>query len=498
MYSDDAASYIDYDAFLDPSCATGFANTLVLATNDPSDSRIDLATPLSRVLFDVQEVDSHIDTLTRKHAVELLEYTLARQAASTHILAEVETQLAGLTEGYSRLETDVIRRYDAAAQARLVADRQWRALKLARAVARVLMLARQLEAQVAELQTAAAAATAAATGGVRAMVRASNTLLALQQLLSASAPGQEGEGLNAVHVVKTVVNELVLPWEQRITARSQQIVREFSMSSVSPSAAQQSQTSAAAVTPTAFTQAEDMKQRTASALMTLYLLSPTQGVERVADFEPKLLLSALKSYLQAALTNSLAALTRSFAALPNLDRALLDVSARCQNIVALEALLQSTRPPPHPLLSATETRPAEKVKVVHYKDIFTSTKDSGLDDNEARNLNFLKPLLNSLDTSSLPSYFWRTLASSLSLRVQDIINRGGVSARALRQNRDRLREAIRQCVDRGSRLPAGSLSRNSQGKVVGNKPADQEETAAGGWEREAAVMISAIVGPISK
>ena len=58
-------SYIDYELFLDPSfSAPAFANTLVLTTNNSTDSPLDLSTPLSRVLFDIQEVDSHIHTLT--------------------------------------------------------------------------------------------------------------------------------------------------------------------------------------------------------------------------------------------------------------------------------------------------------------------------------------------------------------------------------------------------------------------------------------------------
>ena len=53
-------SYIDYEAFLDPDfSASSFANTLVLATNNPSDTPLDLSTPLSRVLFDVQERYAH-------------------------------------------------------------------------------------------------------------------------------------------------------------------------------------------------------------------------------------------------------------------------------------------------------------------------------------------------------------------------------------------------------------------------------------------------------
>jgi hypothetical protein len=49
MSKQDEPSYIDYEAFLDPDfSATSFANTLVLATNNSSDTPLDLSTPLSR------------------------------------------------------------------------------------------------------------------------------------------------------------------------------------------------------------------------------------------------------------------------------------------------------------------------------------------------------------------------------------------------------------------------------------------------------------------
>src|ERR1700749_4403214 len=92
-------SYIDYEAFLDPSfSATSFANSLVLATNNPSDTPLDLSTPLSRVLFDVQEIDTHIDSLTTKSALPLLSYTKERSDAGEKILSEVETQVKSLSE----------------------------------------------------------------------------------------------------------------------------------------------------------------------------------------------------------------------------------------------------------------------------------------------------------------------------------------------------------------------------------------------------------------
>lgn len=462
MATTEEASYIDYETFLDPDfSAVSFANTLVLATNDPTDAPLDLSTPLSRVLFDVQEIDTHIDTLTTQSALPLLTHTETRAAASTHILTEVEAQVASLTEGYKRLERDVIERYEAAEQVRLAAERLCATVRLGRSVTRCLQLGRQLEAQMSEFS----AENSGKKEAYRSLVPAVHTLLQIRGALGASGPGQEGEGLGRVKVVTTLRNELLEPAERTLLGRAQQIVREFSMSSLLASTAggaQQQQGGSAQLGT--FAQNEDTKARTTSALQVLFLLSPVKPRQTVDAFVPQLFVSALQAYLQTALQSSLASLARALATLPTLDRTLLEISARCQNIVALEALLASSKTPVHPLLADTTTST-------------TSPRED-----------FLTPLLTALDTSSLPSFFWRTLASNLSTRVQEILNRGGVSARTLKSNRDRVGQAVRECVARGSELPAATLV--SRGGAVAKK--------VGNWEREAAVMVGAIVGPLGR
>jgi hypothetical protein len=437
--SEEEPSYIDYETFLDPSfSATAFANSLVLATNNASDTPLDLSTPLSRVLFDVQEIDTHIDSLTTKSALPLLDYTKTRADASGRVLEEVESQVKNLTLGYKTLEKEVIERYDAAEQVRIAAERLCETVRLGRAVGRCLMLGRQLEAQMTEFL-----GMGVKRGDHRAMVRSANTVVTIQQLLFAANPGEEGHGLGRVNAITTLRNEVITPSERRLLSSSQDMVTKFSMSSLLPSAAQ---TQASAT----FAQGEDMKARATSALLTLYLLSPTTGKTTTETFEATLLITALQDYLKTALKSSLASLTRSLATLPTLDRTLLEISSRCQNILALESLLANTKPPAHPLLAPSPS----------------STSS-----------NFLQPLLQSLDTSSLPSYFWRTLASDLSPRVQQVMNNGGVSARTLRSNKERVREALKVCVERGSRLPGAGGGRE-KGK---------------GWEREAEFLVGAVM-----
>lgn len=61
----------------------------------------------------------------------------------------------------------------------------------------------------------------------------------------------------------------------------------------------------------------------------------------------------------------------------------------------------------------------------------------------------------------------------------EIMNKGGVSARTLRSNRNGVREAIRECVVRGCQGPKGQ---------------DGKEN----WDREVAVMVGSVVGTLGR
>lgn len=434
--SESEVSYIDFETFLEPNFSpSSFANSLVLATNNPSDIPLDLSTPLSRVLFDIQEIDRNIYSLAIKSAIPLLAHTKNQADASQKIVTEVEAQVTSLTNGYLRLEKEVIQRYEAAEEVRLAAERLWQTVKIGRAVGRYLLLGRQLEAQIAELGSG----SATRKEDHKALVRASNTLLSIRALLSASGTDEEGEHLGRINLIRTLQGSLLVPSETTLRTRSQQIIREFSMSSLSASSA----------TTSTYAQSEETKLRTTSALLSLCLLSP------------QLLLSALQAYLRTCLTSSLASIARALATLSTLDRTLLEVSARCQNIIALESLLESVKPPQRPSTEPLST-------------------DSRTGDGKDEPPNLLEPLLAALDTSSLPSYFWRSLAEGLASRVAELISRGGASARALKAQREKVRDGIRECVLRGSQGPSSIKGRE------------------GAWEREAAVMVGSILGALGR
>lgn len=427
----DEPSYIDYEVFAAPDFSpAAFANTLVVSTNNPNDTPLDLSTPLSRVLFDAQEVDSHIDLLTTRSAVPLLEYTRKQNQASKRIVSELDTQIKSLNDSYKQLEKEVTDKHAEADEVRQVALRLWETLRLGRSVGRCLQLGRTLEVQHSEI------------GGLGtkedhgALVRCSYTILSLREVMDAKNPGEEGHGLSKVDAIKTLQDNVISPIERSVRETAERLVREFSIPN-----------------NMTFAQGEEAKARLESALTTLYLLSPTYGV-KPDRWTPRSLLTALDTYIRSSLQTSITTLSRSLGQLPSLERALAEVTSKCQNIIALEIVLHTTKPPAHPLLTASPTH---------------------------KQPNMIQPLLTYLETGSLASYFWRTMAGSLATRVQDIVNRGGVVARTLRSNKTNVGDAIRHAVVKGSQ-PPGALATGR----------NKEKAAEVNWDREIAVMVGSV------
>ena len=476
-------SYIDYEAFLDPDfSATSFANVLVASTNNANDTPLDLATPLSRVLFDLQEIDTHIHTLTTKSALPLLTYTQNQTKSSDRILHEVVEEVNALSDRYQRLEQEVLRKWEHAEETRIASENSLATLRLTRAVARCIALGRQLEGQVAEV-------TGRTSGKEdhRAMIRAANSLLMLRQLFSATKEGEEGYGLDKVKVIRILRNDVIFPAENTVKARAQQVINNFKLSSLAAESAVESSTKSPPSSASTFTQTEEIKARLSSAMASLYLLSPTPRLFLpVRQFQPELLLSTLQGYIRNSITSALSVLVRGLGQLPQLDRALTEVSARCQDMAALEALLAVFKPPIHPLLvqhndsinekSASEASPLQTI---------TDPDDKSGGGSKT----ILDLLLQALEASSLPSYFWRSLSSSLPTRVQEILHRGGAPSRALKANRDRIRSELRECVLRGSQLPTSV----SKSRLPGGSP-----VLVGNWEREAAVMVGSVINTLGR
>lgn len=82
----------------------------------------------------------------------------------------------------------------------------------------------------------------------------------------------------------------------------------------------------------------------------------------------------------------------------------------------------------------------------------------------------------------MASYFWRTLAGGLSTKTVEIVNRGGISARALKSNKKSVGDSIKECVIKGSQMPTGSGKEKNEDS----------------WEREIAVMVGSVTGALGR
>lgn len=303
----------------------------------------------------------------------------------------------------------------------------------------------------------------------------------------------EGEHLSRIGAISILRHDLVDPSESRLKGKAQQIVREFALantkggqSTTDPSAHRDtrspSPTGGAQLVTQTYSQATEMVSRTTSALIALYLLSPISPAQDAAYFAPTLLLTALQTYLQTSLTSSTAGLSRALAQLPQLPRALQETAARCGNITALESLLRVTPVPQHPLLASDHVANKSMIAIGTKENDFPEEFGNSVEGQVKENESLLRPLLLALDTASLTSFFWRSLASSMSSKVAEIVGRGGAPARSLRGQKERIREMVRDAVLRGC-----EGARQSDGRS-GNEA----------WEREAAVMVASITGPIGR
>ena len=400
-------TYIDYDTFLSPTFSPyAFANTLIRSTNDPSDSSIDLSTPLSRVLFDLQEIDSHLHGLTTASALPLISSVSTTHTASDRVLSAVTTQLEALNTTYAHLRRDIAVRSTAASQVLTVVERLHSVTSQLREISRALVLARQMELQLSDLLPAAAVDHHLHH---KALVRLAQSVLELHRgnVLASVDPN--------VEIAAVLRNQVFRPAETAVLQRAREGITEYHPIPISLAAGGGGSGGGDKLAaPVAATAMEGMRGKATAGATALFLLSSSSSKENNS-----LLISAVQGYINAAVNGSLSALARSLTALSTLDRSCTEVATRCQNLVSLGSLLHGIPRPDN----AEGGKKGEKT--------------------------LLDSVLDALDTPSLQSRFFRSLATGLEPRVREVVNRGGANARILKGAKERLRNALKGTVERG-------------------------------------------------
>lgn len=402
-----SSEYIDYLAFLSPTFSPyKFANQLVLETNTVSDPTLDLSTPLSRVLFDLQEIDSHIHNLTSSSALDLLIHAKQSQETSSSLLGSLESELQRLTETYKRLEQEVIQRSDSANEILMVVERLHETTSLLRQVTRALLAARQFESHMLEVRGHSPVESGRKLSEfdmIKAMPKAAYAAVETYKMLFST---KREKKLDDIDVIRALKKSYVQPSVTHLTTKAQNIVSAFTLSAAGSSQGRSLFTGSIA---------DETKLRLSSAFDTLHLLSIYQS-------DSPLLMKAIQSYINIQSTAILGAFSRGALTNPTqLDSTLVDLRLRTQNILFIEVTLQSI---PLPSKSQTITD----------------------DDDDTPPSTLLSHILNLMSVPTLPTAFFQTMAPGLEKELNKLVSRGGANARLVRQQKPALKDGLRDAV----------------------------------------------------
>ena len=444
------SSYIDYETFLAPDFSPhSFANGLILHTNTSDDLNLDLSTPLSGVLFDLQEIDSHIHALSTENAQELLEYSGESRGMSEELVKGVEAQMKTVNTAYKRLEKEIVSRSKAAEEVLLVVERLSEVTRVLRAVGRVVLLGRQLEGLLNEYLSNKSVSTDAGAGDWWILLRTGYTVAELRKMVEVSRTATVEAGgvpeLEGIQSVTVVVNQLLIPAEQFLQTTASVALVGFSLPT-------SSNTIATVQSSSLFTAQKSLEatlSRVSCAIQILHLLSRPAAAPNTTASTESPLLTSLHSFLNSQTTTSLSALSRVFSSLtptqpspPAFDRSLSEIVSKIRAIVALEEVLGNI--PLSALNSSGSFAPTPSTTLFSLgdTDVDGDTREDGPG-------SLLSQLLSELDTSTLPTLFFRNLASGLESLVRNVLAKGGIAARGLRAGKDKLREGLQGVVDRG-------------------------------------------------
>lgn len=220
--AEDESEYADYDVFLEDGFdPIAFANSLVVATNNATDTDVDLDAPKRRVQYSIEELDGQLNELAGANYVEILDQAGAAVEAKQR-LAPVRAALDHANSSYAKLERDVVAPYESAQLHHAVLKKLHSTSVLLRALTWYLVLARQLARQLPPGRGSPSVAGGGESGTT--LHQAADTLVELRHQI------ETHESLRSLSVVRAHENTLH-GTEERIKSSALSIIRGFSMSS---------------------------------------------------------------------------------------------------------------------------------------------------------------------------------------------------------------------------------------------------------------------------
>ncbi|KAL1887821.1 Conserved oligomeric Golgi complex subunit [Ceratocystis pirilliformis] len=431
-------SYVDYRAFLDPTFQPpAFIRDLVQETSSLDDQPIDFSTPLSRILFDIQEINSNIDSVTTGSAEPLLNHTQGQNNASQSLTDGLDALSDALNRSHLHLEHQVGITYDFANMTRYVARRVTSTHGLLTPLTNFCKLSRQLEIHCLDFLPPGHSEPQ----NYPSLVRCAEVIISSKSTIDRAFLGVEARGLERLRVVNELQDAVISPISDVVLQQSNRIIREFSVP--------ESET---------FAQSEASKLRLASSLHALYFMSYFDFIRRIHLFKPILLYQSVHAYIRNAVDSSTEAFVDFLGQLTLPHYGISRIIKHGRNIMALEHVMSTCWPGHHEVLP----------------DVPTASS-------------YLQTFQTYIGCQSLIRLFWHVLTDKLRQKVVDIIDLDSPQAQTLQNRTDLIVNAIREFIVNGSRMPESWVT------VTEPQREDQLQMLP-----EMAHMVTAIVGVLRR
>lgn len=394
------SDYVDYDVFLDPDFSpVVFANKLVLSTNSPTDTDIDLVTPTKKLGYDLEEVRQRITQLTSdKHEVLIAEGENMSEIKKS--LEPLKPAVENLSSSYAKLQRDIMSPYYQAQHIHGALKRLHTTTGLLRSLSWFLYLLRQITSIMEPIASSSSAppslesprtarqANLYAIPSGRQLLRAAQTITTLRKLLEVEP------ALRSVQVIRIYESNLLARYESRLTLHCQNIIRFYTpttSSSIAPSNAGSNDT-----------QPDDYDTLAAHAATSLSILNPES------------LVTYLARYIQSQSQASIAELSRS---LPSLNlsiqaftNALILATERARFVGRFEESLKHTIP------SEILQNVIEEAHATQFSSSSSNASSSS----------------NKVNYNTLVEEYWREYGTAVEIRIREFANNNSNMAKTIR------------------------------------------------------------------
>ncbi|EGW32369.1 uncharacterized protein SPAPADRAFT_138090 [Spathaspora passalidarum NRRL Y-27907] len=136
----------DFEAFLEPDFdPIHFANELLLGTNGSDNTELDLATPIKKLKFDVDECNKRMSSIASNNYEDLVINFSTIENLQSILIDQINPQLERINAPFNRIKQEIIQPYDEAVKLNNALKRIHQTLNLLRSASFFIVLVQQLE-----------------------------------------------------------------------------------------------------------------------------------------------------------------------------------------------------------------------------------------------------------------------------------------------------------------------------------------------------------------